>query len=63
VTIPRVAEHLGVQYRSAQLNIEALVGVGILEEVSNTSNPKFFIAREIRDIINQVTITSARSSS
>jgi Fic family protein len=63
VTIPRVAEHLGVQYRSAQLNIEALVGVGILEEVPNTSNPKFFIAREIRDIINQVTIASARSSS
>jgi Fic family protein len=60
VTIPRVAEHLGVQYRSAQLNIEALVGVGILQEVAKTSNPKFFIAREIRDIINQV--TSARSS-
>ncbi len=52
VTIPSVADYLGVQYRSAQLNIESLIRVGILEEVSGTANPKYFIAREIRDIIN-----------
>lgn len=54
ITIPQLAEHLGVQYRSAQLNVEALVSVGILKDVPNTSNPKYFIAREIRDIINEV---------
>lgn len=53
VTIPSVASLLGVQYRSAQLNIEALVTAGILSEVEGTSNPKYFIAREIRDVINQ----------
>lgn len=51
VTIPSVAQYLGVTYRSAQLNIESLVEVGILYEVPGTSNPKFFLAREIRDII------------
>ncbi|RAI32712.1 Fic family protein [Rhodoplanes serenus] len=59
VTIPRLAEHLGVQYRSAQLNVESLVRVGILSEVSGTSNPKYFIAREIRDIITQTTKSDA----
>lgn len=53
VTIPQVAEHLDVQYRSAQLNVETLLRVGILEEVPGTANPKYFIARGIRDIINE----------
>lgn len=59
VTIPQVAEHLQVQYRSAQLNIEAMVRVGILDEVAETSNPKYFIARGIRDIIHE---TPARNA-
>lgn len=54
VTIPQLADHLGVNYRSAQLNVEALVSVGVLAEVEKTSNPKYFIAKEIRDIINEV---------
>lgn len=58
VTIPRVAEHLDVQYRSAQLNVEALVRAGILDEVTETTNPKFFIAREIRDIIDRTPVRS-----
>jgi predicted DNA-binding transcriptional regulator len=37
VTIPRIAEHLGVQYRSAQLNLESLLKVGILKEVEGTA--------------------------
>lgn len=53
VTIPAVASLLGVQYRSAQLNIEALVSVGILFEIEDLSNPKYFMAREIRDVINK----------
>lgn len=60
VTIPRVAEALKVQYRSAQLNVESLVRVGILAEMAGTSNPKFFMAREIRDIINQAIPAHAR---
>jgi len=53
VTIPSVASLLGVKYRSAQLNIEALVSAGVLFEIEDTSNPKYFIAREIRDVINK----------
>ena len=53
VTIPSLAEVLGVTYRSAQLNVEALVSVGVLDEVIATNNPKYFIARGIRDIIDQ----------
>lgn len=59
ITIPRIAEHLSVTYRSAQLNIEALARVGILEEVAETSNPKYFIARGIRDIINETPVRNA----
>lgn len=59
VTIPQIADHLGVQYRSAQLNIEALTRVGILQDVPDTSNPKYFIAREIRDIINETPLPHA----
>lgn len=56
VTIPQIAEHLQVQYRSAQLNVEALLRVGVLEEMAETSNPKYFIARGIRDIIDQTSV-------
>ncbi len=62
VTIPRIADNLHVQYRSAQLNVESLVRVGILEEIPGTSNPRYFIAREIRDIINKSMPTHARPS-
>lgn len=51
VTIPSVAQFLGVTYRSAQLNIESLVQAGVLHEVQGTSNPKYFLAKEVRDII------------
>lgn len=60
VTIPSLADHLGVNYRSAQLNVEALVRVGVLEEVADISNPKYFIARGIRDIINETHTGNAR---
>jgi Fic family protein len=62
VTIPRIADNLKVQYRSAQLNVESLVRVGILKEIAGTSNPKFFIAPEIRDIINESMPAHARPS-
>lgn len=62
VSIPKVADVLKVQYRSAQLNVDSLVKVGILEEIPGTSNPKFFIAREVRDIINESIPSHARPS-
>lgn len=62
VTIPTVAQMLGVQYRSAQLNIEALTNVGILSEFPGTANPKFFIASEIRDVITKSLAHDARPS-
>ena len=51
VSIPIIADHLKVTYRSAQLNVEALQSVNILKEIAGTSNPKYFIAHEIRNII------------
>ncbi|KAI93670.1 cell division protein Fic [Rhodomicrobium udaipurense JA643] len=51
VSIPMVAEFLNVQYRSAKLHVEKLVDIGVLKEIPTWSNPKFFIAHEIRDII------------
>ncbi len=51
VSIPIIADHLSVTYRSAQLNVEALLNANILREIPGTSNPKYFIAHEIRNII------------
>lgn len=59
VTIPSLAAFLGVTYRSAQLNVEALVGSGILSEVPGPTNPKYFIASEIRDVISKSLIDNA----
>lgn len=53
VTIPSLASFLSVTYRSAQLNVEALTAVGILSEVPGPTNPKYFIASEIRDVISK----------
>lgn len=53
VSIPELAEHLGVTYRAAQLNVETLVRAGILNEVPTTSNPKLFLARGILDAISR----------
>lgn len=53
VTIPSLAAFLGVTYRAAQLNTEALVQVGILSEIPGPTNPKYFIASEIRDVISK----------
>jgi Fic family protein len=54
VSIPQIAEHLDVTYRSAQLNVDTLMGTHVLEEITGTSNPKFFAAREILNVISGV---------
>lgn len=53
VSIPAIADLLKVQYRSAQLNVDSLQQAGILAEIAGTSNPKYFIAHEIRNIITE----------
>jgi Fic family protein len=52
-TIPSVAAHLDVTYRAAQKNIETVLSVGIVQEVENTSHPKFFAARELLRVVNE----------
>lgn len=53
VTIPIVAQRLGVTYRAAQLNIDSLVRANILSEIPGTSHPKFFRAQEVLDAIKE----------
>ena len=52
VSIPRVQTLLGVTYRAAMLNTNRLVREGILSELPGTRRPKFYIAREILNIID-----------
>ncbi|OYY27894.1 MAG: hypothetical protein B7Y65_01625 [Azorhizobium sp. 35-67-15] len=52
LSIPQIAAHLGVTYRAARMNVDTLVEVGILEELPNTSSPKFYAARGILNIIS-----------
>jgi Fic family protein len=52
-TIPAIVTHLNVTYRAAQMNVETVQGVGIVEEVEGTSHPKFFAARELMRAINE----------
>lgn len=53
VTIPQVAQLLDVTYRSAQLNVEALVKEGILQSLDRTTQPKYYLATEIAATINK----------
>jgi Fic family protein len=50
-SIPQIAGHAGVTYRSAQLNVTTLIEAGIVHELAGTSNPKYFAAREILDVV------------
>ncbi|MBB5046716.1 Fic family protein [Rhodopseudomonas rhenobacensis] len=54
LSIPQIAEHLGVTYRAAQLNVDTLLSANVLQEFVGTSNPKFFAAREILNVISGV---------
>lgn len=50
-TTPQLASFLNITYRSAQNNIEIVKSVGAIEEVPDTSHPKYFAAREIMSTI------------
>lgn len=52
ISIPRVRTQLGITYRAAKLNTERLVREGILSDLPGTRMPKFYIARDIVNIIN-----------
>ena len=54
LSIPQIAEHLGVTYRAAQLNVDTLLSANVLHEFTGTSNPKFFAAREILNAISGI---------
>lgn len=54
LSIPQVAEHLNVTYRAAQMNVATLLEAGVLEELPNISNPKFYAARGILNIISGI---------
>lgn len=43
VSIPHVATQLDVTYPSGKAAVDRLIGLGILEEIESTSNPKLFI--------------------
>lgn len=50
-SIPQLAEQIGTTYPSAQKNLEAVLRLGIVEEIEGTAHPKFFAAREIMNTI------------
>lgn len=53
ISTPRAAEHLGVTYRAASMNVASLVEAGIIQEMDGTSNPKLFAARDILQTITE----------
>ena len=54
VTIPRAAAVLDVTPRAAQLNVDKLVGAGVLHEASGRRRNRIFVAREIVTTLEQV---------
>ncbi|QRG07527.1 Fic family protein [Xanthobacter dioxanivorans] len=62
LSIPQIAEHLGVTYPAAQKNVRHLVDAGVLQEMSGTSNPRYFVARDILNVISGIDHAHARPS-
>ncbi len=61
ISIPQVAERLGVTYRAASMNVTTLVEAGILHDMAGTSNPKLFVARDILQTIKETADRDART--
>ena len=47
LTVPEAAKALAVTYPAAQRNVRKLVEAGILHEISDTSNPRLWVAQDI----------------
>ncbi len=52
ITNPAASRRLGVTQRSTQLNIEKLINVSILEEVTGQKRNRVYVARGIIDIVD-----------
>lgn len=52
LSIPQIARDIGVTYRAAQLNVESLVSAGIVAEMTGSSNPRFYVARDVMNIVS-----------
>ena len=50
LTVPRAARRLGITHRAASLNIQKLVGAGLLEEVTGRTRYRLFVAQAIIDL-------------
>jgi hypothetical protein len=51
-----------VTYPAAQKNVRHLLDAHVLEEMSGTSYPRYFIAREIINVISGIDSPHARPS-
>jgi Fic family protein len=51
VSIPQIADHLGVTYRAAQMNVQSLARAGVLHEHHGASNPRLFVAQDVLNAI------------
>jgi Fic family protein len=54
-TTKEAANFLGITIAAAQNNINRLVEVGILTEVTARARDRFYVAREIVDLVNKDT--------
>jgi Fic family protein len=54
ITIPRAQRILDVTYRSAKLNVEKLVAVGILSQTNDASYDKVFVASDILEVVESI---------
>jgi Fic family protein len=53
LTIPQAERLLGVAYRSAKLNVEKLVRLGILQQVGDAAYGKTFMAKDVLAAIGE----------
>jgi Fic family protein len=53
VSVRMVANYVDITYRAAQLHVEHFVRAGILREIETSSNPRYYMAVAIRDIIRK----------
>lgn len=58
VSIPRVAELLGVGYPAANRHMAALIEAGVVQEVAGSSHPKLFVASGIIAVAEGAAIES-----
>jgi Fic family protein len=53
VSVPEVAERLGMSYPGAQKNVEKLISLGMLEEITGRQRNRLYIAREVIKVLEE----------